>query len=46
MLQTLVDNVHRTIRHALEIEESVPLEEVTDFNEASVLVVVVMVTCI
>ena len=35
MLQRLADNVNRTMKHALEAEEKVPLEEVTDFNEAS-----------
>ena len=34
MLQYLADNVNRTMKHALEVEEKVPLEEVTDFNEA------------
>ena len=35
MLQCLADNVDRTMRHALEAEEKIPLSEVTDFEEAS-----------
>lgn len=35
MLQCLADNVDRTMRHALEAEEKIPLSEVIDFEEAS-----------
>jgi DNA polymerase epsilon subunit 1 len=33
MLQSLADGVKRTMGHALEIEEKVPLEDVTNFDE-------------
>lgn len=33
MLQCLADNVHRTMTHALEMEEKIPLEQVSDFEE-------------
>lgn len=35
MLQTLADDVYRTMSHTLEVEEHIPSEEVTDFNEVS-----------
>ena len=33
MLQSLSDNVERTMRHAMEVEEKVPLDQVTNFAE-------------
>ena len=35
MVQQLMDSVHHTMRHALEVEEKIPLEQVTDFEEVS-----------
>ena len=35
MVQQLMDNVLHTMRHALEVEEKIPLEQVTDFEEVS-----------
>ena len=33
MVQQLMDNVEHTMKHALEVEEKIPLEQVTDFEE-------------
>lgn len=33
MCQHLADNVRRTMTHALEVEEKVPLDQVTNFDE-------------
>ena len=37
MIQQLIDSVEHTMRHALEAEEDVPLEQVTDFDEVFVM---------
>ena len=34
MCQHLADNVLRTMTHALEVEEKIPLDQVTNFDEA------------
>jgi len=31
--QTLISRVTETMKHALEVEEKVPLDQVTNFNE-------------
>ena len=33
MLQKLADKVQKTMKHALVVEEKVPLDEVQNFNE-------------
>ena len=33
MCQHLADNVSRTLKHALEVEENTPLDQVTNFDE-------------
>ena len=33
MIQELTDNVHRTMRHALDVEEKIPVEDVIDFHD-------------
>ena len=33
MLQKLADKVQKTMKHALVVEEKVPLDEVENFNE-------------
>ena len=31
--QNLIDNVDRTMRHAIEVEEKIPMDTVTNFEE-------------
>ncbi|KAG1689536.1 DNA polymerase epsilon catalytic subunit A [Nymphon striatum] len=31
--QTLIDSVHRTMKHSIEVEENIPLDQVTNFEE-------------
>ncbi len=33
MVQQLIDGVQHTMKHALENEEKIPLEKITDFEE-------------
>lgn len=35
--QNLIDQVYETLKHALEEEETVPLSDVTNFNEVILL---------
>ena len=46
MFQMLIDGAERTLKHSIEVEESIAIDQVTNFNEVWNIIIVLIILLI